>query len=895
MKKFTLALVLTLLLALLITPAVSAASVTTESEANDTSVTADVITNGLIRGSLSNKDDVDYYKFNADKDYFELSFGISDVNLSADVGDGWIVAIYNQDMVELLSYNTKNSFATPRMPISGTIYIKVEAEFKNIYYAPIGVFYDISFSNTTDATWESEYNESSNTANAISANKVYHGSLQGAKDVDWFKSTSADYFNVTFNVNTTIDTSYEVNDGWKLSFYDSSMNLLDSYTVETTGTSINFPVTGNVYVKVEADYANIYYAPIHAYYDLQINSVTDSMWENEYNDTSKTATAIKQGKTYTGNLMAAKDVDYFKVKTSSKAFAIKFDVQLDEVDADAVKDGWKISVYPEKSTTAICTFTVDSLGSVQSITLPYAKDSYYYVKVEADYANIYYAPVGQTYHISVVDASEGNNWEVETRTTGVKSATTLKEGTTIYGNLYAKGDADYYKCKVISGGTIDVKYNREEADNDADGYKVTVLNSAGKEIASMKVDDSVSGTLSKVKVSKGTYYIVVTNADFTAPGADIDYNVSFKLTLAKHSIKKVTTTKNSFKITWNKKSDVSGYEIQYATNKNFSKAKTIKISSKNTTSTTIKNTSSSKAYYIRLRTVAKDGSKTYYSPWSATSVTVNNPTVKKVSLSGSTMKVTWSKVSGATGYQVQYSTNKDFDNAKTVKISSKNTTSATIKKLSGNKTYYVRVRATIKSGKTTSYSSWTSASVILTKTTVKKVTTGSTMKVTWNKNSGASGYQVQYSTNKNFSGAKTVKISSKNTTSATIKKLSGNKTYYVRVRAFVKSGKTTTYSAWSATSVGVTAPSVSKVTPNANTLKVTWAKNSGATSYQIQYSTSKSFSNAKTLTASKSNSSVTITNTSANTTYYVRIRTVVKGSSATNYSLWSSAYSVKTK
>lgn len=61
--------------------------------------------------------------------------------------------------------------------------------------------------------------------------------------------------------------------------------------------------------------------------------------------------------------------------------------------------------------------------------------------------------------------------------------------------------------------------------------------------------------------------------------------------------------------------------------------------------------------------------------------------------------------------------------------------------------------------------------------------------------SGVSGYQVQYSTNKNFSGAKTKNIS-KNRYSVTISKLS-KKTYYVRMRGYVKSGSKYYYGGWS--------------------------------------------------------------------------------------------------
>ena len=55
--------------------------------------------------------------------------------------------------------------------------------------------------------------------------------------------------------------------------------------------------------------------------------------------------------------------------------------------------------------------------------------------------------------------------------------------------------------------------------------------------------------------------------------------------------------------------------------------------------------------------------------------------------------VKWSKISGAAGYQLQYSTSKKFSKSKTVKILGTAKNKQTIKSLSSQKTYYVRIRA----------------------------------------------------------------------------------------------------------------------------------------------------------------------------------------------------------
>lgn len=74
---------------------------------------------------------------------------------------------------------------------------------------------------------------------------------------------------------------------------------------------------------------------------------------------------------------------------------------------------------------------------------------------------------------------------------------------------------------------------------------------------------------------------------------------------------------------------------------------------------------------------------------------------------------------------------------------------------------------------------------------------GKKLKVTWNKNTAATGYEVQYSTSGKFKNAKKVKIKKATTTSTTISKLKKGKKYYVRIRTYKTVSGKTYYSAWS--------------------------------------------------------------------------------------------------
>ena len=101
-------------------------------------------------------------------------------------------------------------------------------------------------------------------------------------------------------------------------------------------------------------------------------------------------------------------------------------------------------------------------------------------------------------------------------------------------------------------------------------------------------------------------------------------------------------------------------------------------------------------------------------------ITVNPPKVsisKVTNVKGLKMKVTWGKNTAVTGYEVQYSTDKNFKkNVKTVKITKNSSTATTIAKLSKNKKYYVRIRSYKTVSGVKYYSGWSSSKNI----TIKK-------------------------------------------------------------------------------------------------------------------------------------------------------------------------------
>lgn len=92
------------------------------------------------------------------------------------------------------------------------------------------------------------------------------------------------------------------------------------------------------------------------------------------------------------------------------------------------------------------------------------------------------------------------------------------------------------------------------------------------------------------------------------------------------------------------------------------------------------------------------------------------PTLKSAkNTKGKKITVSWKNVAGATGYQIAYSTNKNFKGAKNVSVKKAATTKKVVSKLKKGKTYYVKVRAykTVKGKK--QYTGWSKVKQVAVK------------------------------------------------------------------------------------------------------------------------------------------------------------------------------------
>jgi len=283
--------------------------------------------------------------------------------------------------------------------------------------------------------------------------------------------------------------------------------------------------------------------------------------------------------------------------------------------------------------------------------------------------------------------------------------------------------------------------------------------------------------------------------------------------------------------------------------------------------------------YINVTSLSKE--QIDYSIEVSNNVVIPTPVIKNLKISGSRVDVNWNQLSGISGYEIWRKVNNGA--WKLALNAGSNTIGFYQTGTDFNKTYQFKVKAYKTIDGTKLYSGWSKIKALNpTPTNIKlsaktftydgKVKTP-TVKIK-NKNGitlkNKVDYTVKYSTGRKQIGKYKATITFKGN-------YTGKKTVYFEI---VPKGT-----------------NVSKVTAAKKSLKVYLKKQTKQTSgYQIQYSTSKKFTNAKTaFIKSKNTNSTTLKNLKAKTTYYVRVRTYKTVNGTKYYSKWSVYKTKKTK
>ena len=267
------------------------------------------------------------------------------------------------------------------------------------------------------------------------------------------------------------------------------------------------------------------------------------------------------------------------------------------------------------------------------------------------------------------------------------------------------------KATVKSYNSIGLTWSKVK---DADYYWIYSATSKNGKYSKVATVTTTSFTHTNLKFKQSYFYKIVAVNKFTS--GELTSGTSSIVTAAPNlttvtNLKVSQSTYHSVKLTWNKVSGATGYEVYRATSKN---GKYTKVSTVKTNTYTNSKLTLGKSYYYKVVAIKKVGSKTYKSAYSGILTgkpKLTTPTIKSISSGKKSLKLTWNKVSGASGYEVYRATSQKGTYKK---VKTTTSTSFLEKKLSSKKKYYYKVRAYRTVNKKKVYSSY---SVIKSQTT----------------------------------------------------------------------------------------------------------------------------------------------------------------------------------
>ena len=444
----------------------------------------------------------------------------------------------------------------------------------------------------------------------------------------------------------------------------------------------------------------------------------------------------------------------------------------------------------------------------------------------------YKGSITKQFRIKAFDISKATVSAIADKTytgSAIKPAVTVKIGRTVinpkeytveYSNNVKPGVAsvtitglnNFYGTKKVTFNILPAKVKNLAASGEtttslklswsssayAQGYEVYRYDTGKKTYVKVA---TVTGTSSNITgLAAGTDYKLAVSAYVKSSGKTL-YSEKTVINAATKpakvsSISFSSRAEKSIALKWNTVKGATGYKVYRLVSKDNYKY----LGSTSKTAYNVNGLTGSTAYTFKVVAYKKVGSKELVGEDATARIMTTPSAVKNLKISArsnASITMKWSKVNNADGYIVyRYRGNRAV---KIKTITSKSKVVFVSSKLSAGTTYKYRVVAYKKDGKAIVENAGTYVSgftlpatpVVSAKAGVKQA------KIAWKRAKGATGYIVYMSTSKRGTYKAVATIRKAGTTSYTKKGLKKGKTYYFKVRAFNKSGKTTYKSSYS--------------------------------------------------------------------------------------------------
>ena len=306
-------------------------------------------------------------------------------------------------------------------------------------------------------------------------------------------------------------------------------------------------------------------------------------------------------------------------------------------------------------------------------------------------------------------------------------------------------------------------------------------------------------------------------------------------------------------------------------------------------------------YYWRVRATGKQGASDWpRDEWNFTTAAAQLAVPRLIAPSDGTTNIvtdpmlSWAPSPGATGYAIQYSTDKTFKK-NPVEVTGIRLTQYQVLGLTPKETYYWRVRGEDSTGVSEWSDAWgfttgsgrlAAPALVNPSDQAKGVSTSPQFE--WKAVGEGKMYAFQYTTDRQFR-KDTISVLGIDRPSLSLAVFLPNETYYWRVKVQDVTGSSEWSEAWSFTTGSGRLAAPQLVFPMDGTKGVStsptmeWGQTKGALSYAVEYGQDKNFKKDVILVEGIEKTSVTLQNLLANETYYWR----VSAKDSTGSSDWS--------
>lgn len=420
-------------------------------------------------------------------------------------------------------------------------------------------------------------------------------------------------------------------------------------------------------------------------------------------------------------------------------------------------------------------------------------------------------------------------------------------------------------------------------------------------------DKQVNSTLTYEKLSAINYEFWQYSSAGKVSGysGNIDVDFWYKDTSAKtEDLTMTANASGAVSLEWSEADDAHMYRLyRFDPEQN----KYVAIQSTADTSYTDTDLTPGETYQYKVRCYWTIGGTNYYGTYSdvleATTLPAKVETITADSCTATTITLSWDEIYGATGYRI-YQYNPDSAKFEKLTDVSADMTSFKVAGLASAKEQQFKVRAYKTLGGTNYWGTNSSAFAAVTKpakvkNTVVETASSTSVDISWDKVSRATGYQIYRLDPETGSYTKLATIKNNKTFAYTDTALTSTTEYTYKVRAYLTYDGSNYYGGFGDVTSATTKPAKVKnlkATTKSSSVKLSWDKQSRGTGYQVYRLNSKTGKYEKIATI-KDPKTVSYTDKAVKkgTTYSYKVRAYKTYNGTNYYGSYSGVIKIKAK